>query len=246
MLGGIGIKLHAVNIPGQVRIQRSCQGIQIGGYHRVAVSIHDRAAVRVKRIIGKDILGEEIRTQIVEAVFIRQVVQREGYAVLAGSLRVIAQLGFHLAVSRIIRVVFSDFAVNCRLIHEDNDVGVHDRIQVGKAGTLLHDAVVRTGFLFDQRTCGGHHQALQHLALAQVELGCIVSEVRFSVELRQDADDTGQLRSRHRGTGHVLVLIGSAGRGVCGALRTAVHRIDVAAGGRDLRFDGQIFRNTIA
>ena len=105
---------------------------------------------------------------------------------------------------------------------------------------MLEHAVVAAGILLNKRLSRGHEKALKRLSLSKPKAGSFFFKPALSVVLSHGGYDTGHLRRCHGRTGHVLILIVSAGYTGSPSCKS-VDRVDISAGSRDLRLKIQRF-----
>ena len=162
--------------------------------------------------------GQDRGVQIVGQRIAGEVVQSKGKA---PALITVAQLSLDLSV---------------RLaVYQEEGLGVDGVSDVGQAGALVPYGVFHTACFFHQGLRGGHEQRLgqrpggeRFVAGDGAGLG---KQVMFPDVLAHQSSQAGDMGRCHGSTGHHLVLIGSGAQ--------AVDRIDLAAGGGDLRLNGQ-------
>ena len=222
----IGVRL--VRIAVLIHVGRECD--RLGIVPRVAhVYRKRRGGVFHQGLIGTERLREDVGAERVFHVFIAEVVDLEGIGVNAVAGGIVAQLRFYLVIVR------GDSGIGA---HLDVALGVHGAFQIGKASALLQEGVIMAGCRFLHRHGGGHQ-----LADGEVPRGKagFIGNAVIVVELAHCGGKTRDLRGRHGGTAHQLVLIVTAFKHVSLVLTlmVAVQGEHAAAGGRDLGLQGQ-------
>ena len=206
--------VHAPNSGNLFTVNREggqCADQSSGGVH-----------VRVSALISSGSLDEEVSRQIVQLIFISQVVDGEGEGVLTGAIGIVAQLSLDLAIG--IR---------------SGSVGIHHQIgichegcaNICKACALLQDGVV-AGCVSQHGNCGGHQQAL--CQLAQGQAGSLHQALLFDV-LCQKGSHTCNLGCSHGSTAHSgIVIVTAVNLG-----NITNDGVNQAAGGSDLGLHDQ-------
>ena len=183
-------------------------------------------------------LGEHIGVHLEGQVVLGQVINRKAEAVVALPGGIVAQLHLHLAVRRGAGET-GEAAVG--RIHHDDGVCGGRQAHIRKAGALLQDGQVIVSGRHGRG--GGHQQALGDGAdavAAQVRVQTL--DILLPDPLGQDRGKARHVRRGHGGAAVAHVLVRAAcGAGAC--VGSAVHGIDIAAGGADLRLHQQRARN---
>ena len=237
--GGFKIVFRAVGSTGNVGKDRV--GVRLVG---VAVFIHvrgefdgsgvvpcvahvcgkRRGGMLHQRFIGGEGLREHVGTQRVFHVLFGVVVDFKAVSVNAGAGGIVADFRFYLVVVR------GDRGVGA---HLDVALRVHGALQIGKARALLQDGVVIAGCRFLHRHGGGHQTADGEVPRGKAGF---FGDAVIVVELAHCGGKAGDLRGRHGGTAHQLVLIVAALIGIFGGLTlmVTVQGEHAAAGRSDL------------
>ena len=129
-------------------------------------------------------------------------------------------------------------------MHQDIRPGCHRLAHIAQAGALLQDRIVALAIplVLQQRLRRGHEQALGQSPHRQARL--LIQPV-FSDILAHQGRHTGNLRRRHGGAGHLLILVVAALHAASCHVQ-AVDGVDVAARRRDFRFQAQVSRHAPA
>ena len=148
-LGIAGIRV-AVSV--QITVQL-CRGNKGNAIRPVAHLGRQRRGLGIQvsnAVLGELILGEEICRQGIAPVLLGQVVQGKGYAVSAGSLGIVPQLGLDLPIGG---------GSRGGIVHADIDIRGYHRANVGQTRALPQDRpIVPAAGLLPKRNGSGHEQ----------------------------------------------------------------------------------------
>ena len=174
-----------------------------------------------------DVLGEEVRAQLIDHVLIGEVVQAEGEAVHAVVVGIVAQLHLDLAVLDVALGGEGSSGGQAFRIDEHVALGGDGLVHPGQARALLEHGIVDVIVVGHVDGHGrGHDQALGELA----DVEALGLDAAFPQILGHQGGDAGDLGGRHGGAGH---------GGVAGGI-VAVDGGDAAAGSGDLGLQAQI------
>ena len=230
-VGSVGLAVHVDVGLEEVGVLIDLAVDLIGGLgaeqHRAGIGQDAVAAV------AGDALGEDVGAEG-ELLGALQGVDREGVGVNTGALGIIAEFRLDLAVTS---GVGEEGGV---LIHQDVGLGGGRVGDIRKAGAHADDCpVIAVGVIDGMR--GGHQQGVDQLTLGQA--GLLAQAVVTDV-LAHHGRHTGNLRRRHGGTGHDLVVLMGV-RGGAGTDVGAPDGIDGSAGSQDLGLQDQRARHAV-